>query len=550
MVIEKPKTIVIRVDSSSRIGVGHVMRCLTLANQLKSEEHRIVFLCKQQQGDVNNIIKESGFEVELLSKPAFDISYEQNESLWLGCHFKDDAKECQQKISLLKLKPVDLLIIDHYSLDHKWQNLLMPYCKKIMVIDDLANRKHVCDILLDQTFGRSQSDYGGLTPQYCMKLVGNEYILLRDEFKILRKKSQKRRKLYITEYNKKHSNGPVPANIIITMGGSDPENLSQKALLAIEKLTQQTRKITTKVVISSQSKHLGTLALFCQNNTWASLIIDSKSMAELMLTADIAIGACGGTAWERCALGLPCLTTVNAENQQVIANNLANKGAIINLGWHQNITIDSISFALKNLQNDIDKYAKMVNACFDVCDGVGARKVAQFITTKTMNTVLRKQYEITNELVFRDATLDDCELTFHWQSNKKIRQYFTTPETPSWQEHSQWYQGCLKDKNRTLLILQDQYQNNIGLLRLDKQKTNQKTANCYEISIIIAPKHQGNSFSVIALKNLVKLNESAQYIATIDTKNTASQRAFIKAGFEKMSSNTYQLTVHNFKVCT
>lgn len=541
--------IVFRVDSSTIIGHGHVMRCLTLAQALlrafkthqQVEKLFIVFICRSNKGNINQRIIDSGFHLIELPASSQTISADNTNS-WLGTSYQEDALRCIEQIKTLT--DISLLVVDHYAIDHHWQSLIKPYCQKMFVIDDLANRQHVCDYLLDQTYLRNCSDYNALIPEHSAMLLGQQYILLRDEFSALKASATRRRQVYMT------ANNSSTCNILITMGGSDPENLSKKALLAIKKLIQQEIEVTTNVVISSKSKHLNALKQFCQSNTWATLIVDSKNMAELMLTADIAIGACGGTAWERCALGLPCLTTINAENQQLIADNLTTKGAIINLGWHQDVTIDSMSYAIKSLQGNTDKYKKMVSACFDVCDGTGTQKVAQFIMTETLNTPQKQIYADTNNVKFREASIDDCELTFHWQSNKKTRQYFNNPETPSWQEHKQWYQDCLKDKNRTLIILQDQYSNNIGLLRLDKQITNQCTINCYEVSLIIAPRYQGNGFSVLALNSLIKRNENSKYIANIDPKNTASKKAFIKAGFTQFSSTTYQLTVANFKVST
>lgn len=388
MAVNKPKVIAIRADSSSRIGSGHVMRCLTLASLFSKENYQIIFLCKQHHGNINALIQRSGFEIKLLSKPVFRIEDEKDASLWLGCHYQDDAKECKQLINGLHLKYIDLLIVDHYSLDFQWQNILKPLCKKIMVIDDLANRKHHCDILLDQTYGRTKQDYKDLTPKNCDFLIGKQYMLLRDEFLLLRNKSQVKRALYIKEHSQKSSNEIVTTNILICMGGTDPDNISQLSLNALKCLNEKGQNITSNVIISSQSKHLPSLVFFCNEHAWANIIVDCNNIAELMVLADLAIGASGTTAWERCCLGLPCLTTINAENQQLIAHNLAKTAATINLGWHENVVIECISSAIKNLLDDIDTYEKMTNACFNVCDGKGTIKVAEHIIKTSLHRKL------------------------------------------------------------------------------------------------------------------------------------------------------------------
>ena len=155
------------------------MRCLTLAKKLKNLDCKIIFLCKQHNGHLNHVIKKQGFELISLSAPMTNIDQQLNDKLWLGCEIKEDAQECMD--SLLEHANVDLLIVDHYSLDHRWHNIVKQSCKTLMVIDDLK-RTHNCDILLDQTYARTQQDYINLVPNKCELLLGEKFMLLRDEF--------------------------------------------------------------------------------------------------------------------------------------------------------------------------------------------------------------------------------------------------------------------------------------------------------------------------------------------------------------------------------
>ena len=174
-------TVAIRVDASTRMGTGHVMRCLTLATKLKEHGVNVIFLSKKHQGNLNQFIAQKGFELIALSAPKQSIENQTDEKLWLGCRFQDDANECLEALQDIA---INLLIVDHYSLDAHWQRLIKAKCSqtKLMVIDDLANRSHDCDILLDQTLGREKSDYEKLVPNYCQLLLGAEFIMLRDEF--------------------------------------------------------------------------------------------------------------------------------------------------------------------------------------------------------------------------------------------------------------------------------------------------------------------------------------------------------------------------------
>lgn len=362
--------IAFRVDSSTIIGHGHVMRCLTLAQAIvraqKQLKIHISFITKANQGNINHLISKAGYQLVLI--PAGESPIKQEDSnTWLGCTAEQDAL---QTIEAIKTLPsVDLLIVDHYAIAKSWHLLVKPFYQHLMVIDDLASRPLDCDFLLDQTLNRQAEKYHTLVPEHCQLLLGQNYMLLRDEFVALKAQAKARREQQSKQLRQ--------VNILITMGGGDPDNLSMLALLAIEKLRMDFPNISATLVVSSQSKHLDALRKQQRNLTWCQLITDSQHMAELMLNADIAIGASGSTAWERCCLGLPSLTTVNAQNQQLIAENLAKAGASINLGWHQQIIVDAVSKQLRRLVDTPQEYLSMVDNCFAACDGKGANRVAQ-----------------------------------------------------------------------------------------------------------------------------------------------------------------------------
>jgi UDP-2,4-diacetamido-2,4,6-trideoxy-beta-L-altropyranose hydrolase len=531
--------ITFRVDSSTIIGYGHVMRCLTLAHALLDESNTInktdidqslliSFICRDHQGHINQLILDAHFN--LLQLPAVEQKINpKSTGSWLGTSVEQDV---QQSITQVKSLPfIDLLIVDHYAIDHKWHKLMKPYYHKLLVLDDLANRLLDCDYLLDQTFNRDKESYLALVPAHCQLLLGQDYILLRNEFSLLKEQAQRRRQ----QSDNQGESRLNLANILITMGGTDPENLSQLALLSIRELIKALPKVTVNVVISDQSVHLASLTIFCNEHTWANLIINSRNMADLMLSADIAIGASGGTAWERCCLGLPSLTTVNAENQQLIAQNLAQAGATINLGWYQHVTTKAIISAINQLVNNENFYDKMTDACFNICDGQGAKKVAEQLIS------------IPNEIELKLAQSENCELVYRWQSNKQVRKYARNPNIPKWEEHIEWYDSCLQDPNRMLYLLYDYQQSIVGLLRLDHLLVNNHARHTYEISIIVSPVHQGKGIAVSALKKMKTLHRNATYTATIQDKNISSQKAFAKVGFQQVSPEYYQLNISNFQ---
>jgi len=518
--VKAKKIIVIRADASTRIGTGHIMRCLTLAAKLKVDEHRIIFFCKQHHGHLNDFIENSGFEVIALSKPVNNLETEHNEHPWLGCHYQDDAKECLQYVQNFKLKKIDLLIVDHYSLDYQWQDLFKPLCEKIMVIDDLADRKHHCDILLDQTFGRTPQDYQSLLPKHCTLLLGKQYMLLRDEFYHARNLAQEKR------INPQQS---LPNHVLISLGGTDPDNIASKILSWLISMKADYRELNICLVANSHSNFLSELNTLAQKHQWIEIIIQPSSMAKLMLNANIAIGSSGATAWERCCLGLPSLSIISADNQQLVSKSLMDAGAITNLGCFKQLNIKTFRDAFAELFHNQKNYQKMVLRSFSCCDGLGAGRAAK--------RVLHKM----SILELKLATIKDKEITFSWQADKNIRQYFNQSTTPTWAEHSHWFDNNLSNPVSSLYII---HNNNmpVGTLRLDEQCQDE-----YDISILITNSAQGQGIALDALNKISQLKENGLFFADIHQDNINSAKVFKKAGFTPVSSSRHCLEIKGHK---
>lgn len=206
--------IVFRTDASIQIGTGHVMRCLTLADELTRQGHECRFICREHPGHLGCLVNSKGYDLTLLPPPS-DQPLQQTNSetddyeLWLGAPWQEDARQTLDAIS--SLNP-DWLVVDHYALDAHWERTLSSTVDKIMVIDDLANRPHECTLLLDQNLGRIASDYDELLPTTCQRLIGPRYALLRPEFAALREQSLKRR------------GKPELKRILISLGGVDRTN--------------------------------------------------------------------------------------------------------------------------------------------------------------------------------------------------------------------------------------------------------------------------------------------------------------------------------------
>ena len=250
----------------------------------------------------------------------------------------------------------DLFVIDNYNLDIKYERYFRTFAKKIMVIDDLANRKHDCDILLDQTFGRDASDYKTLVPENCQILVGSDYVLLRKDFRALREKALEKR-ARTTQIKR----------ILISMGGSDPENHTRKALQELKNLGY---KGAIDIVLGFQPTHLDSINHYIKALSNDCMIHIDADMPNLTYTADLAIGAAGSSVWERCCLGLPMVLMLTANNQEKIYENLRNMHAAICLEQHESLLRLPCIAQIKNLQRNSSR----------LCDGLGINLIMEKVS--------------------------------------------------------------------------------------------------------------------------------------------------------------------------
>lgn len=332
--------IIIRADASTQMGTGHVMRCLALADELKAAGCSVEFFGAILPGDLIDFTASKGYKVHPVDTSS-------------------DSEEQILKILSEKKEIIDWMIFDHYGYDAKKETWFRKFAKKIMVIDDLANTKHDCDLLLDQNYVKDKNRYDHLLPQGCTKLLGTQYALLRPEF------SEKRKDIGIR-------NGNI-RRLLVFLGGSDPDNVTGIVLDGVKLLSRA--DIFIDVVIGSSNPHRENIEKKVDALSNASLTVQASNMAEKMGAADLCIGAGGATSWERMCLGLPTMAIVIAENQRKITEELEADGLVINLGWHKGITPERIKENLETWIGKPERIYEMSNKISAVVDGMGVRRV-------------------------------------------------------------------------------------------------------------------------------------------------------------------------------
>lgn len=354
--------VVIRVDASVEMGMGHLMRCLSLARALADDGAKVFFLLRSHAAGLTRLIEGEGHSVQLLpdpdGRPDAPAADGTAHAHWLPATWQKDAEQTSAAID--RIGPVDWLIVDHYALDARWERMQRERVSRILAIDDLADRNHDCDVLLDQNLVLEMDRrYSGRLPATCKALLGPSYALLRPEFAEQRKSLSER-------------SGKV-GRILLCYGGSDPGNETAKALSAVKSLSLPW--LAVDVAIGLSNPHAASISGLCREMPLAELHPSADNMAELMIRADLAIGAGGVMSWERCCLALPTIAVDIAVNQTGALTALASSGAVAYLGSASSVTVDQIAGTIRSMLDDPARTRMMGEAAMALVDGLGTSRV-------------------------------------------------------------------------------------------------------------------------------------------------------------------------------
>jgi UDP-2,4-diacetamido-2,4,6-trideoxy-beta-L-altropyranose hydrolase len=508
VMVNKMPLIAIRTDASSQIGTGHFMRCLTLANGLKQRGAQIRFVCRHLPEHLRSMLVANGHELGLLEGVQNDAALgELAHAHWLEVSQSQDAMD---SIHSLSDRTWDWLIVDHYALDSRWESLLRHSANKILAIDDIADRQHDCDVLLDQNlYADMETRYAGKAPPHCQLLLGPRYALLCDEFRRLHEQIKPR--------------GGAVKHVLVFFGGIDADNYTG---LAIETLAQMgIPGIHVAVVIGTQHPAREQIKTECARHGFVCYEQTDK-MAELMSTADLAIGAGGAATWERCCLGLPALVLCTAENQQKQIKDAAQRGLLYSpeiVGDLTEVISRHVLALIENVhlrQLISDNGIHMVNGC-----GVS-------------HVLASMGY---NDVEIRMATLADSKELFRWRNHPGIREVSRNTDAIAWQDHQKWLASILADSKKWLLIGEDG-ETPTGVVRFDAKDDEA------EVSIYLTAEKASSGLGLNLLhsaEHWLTANhpEICKIRAYVLGANDRSMRFFTKAGY-KLESSEYIKRLH------
>jgi UDP-2,4-diacetamido-2,4,6-trideoxy-beta-L-altropyranose hydrolase len=356
-------TVVFRVDASTRMGTGHVMRCLTLAESLRARGAQTWFVSRTQAGDLITLVRNRGLDVRVLPAPPPEPSEAADiYATWLGVPELTDATET---LAALRSDKPDWLVVDHYGLGARWEQQLRPHVGRLLVIDDLANRPHDCDVLLDPNHWRDPDGrHAGLVPEGCQVLVGAPYVLLGPEYARHRHAARVR--------------DGIVRRVLVYFGGSDPDDMTRMVLGVLSMPPFQ--HLDVDIVVGPNNLNADTIRAEAAGRKRTMVHSPRAHLADLMAQADLAVGAGGVASWERCCLGLPALVICIADNQRPTCEALSAAGLIHYVGESTSVGPTDIEMALRSLVSDRDRMVALSALSARLIDGRGAARVADIIT--------------------------------------------------------------------------------------------------------------------------------------------------------------------------
>lgn len=473
------KTLLIRADANAHIGTGHLMRCLALAQAWQAQGGEAIFITACDSVGLLQRLKDEKFRVVMLGD-----TY-------------PNPDEWEITAQVLTDYPNAWVVLDGYHFDGVYQQRVKDAGQRLLVIDDMAHLEHYyADVVLNQNLYAEQLHYA-CDPDTRL-LLGTRYALLRREFWLWR---EWRREI-----------PEVACKVLVTLGGSDPDNVTLKVIQALQFLEMP--DLEAIVVVGGSNPHYESLQAAVTSTPWIQLVRNVHNIPELMAWADVAISAAGSTCWELALMGLPSLLIVLAENQRPIATGMVQAHAAFNLGEHSTLTAAHIAKTLRNTISQVSQRKTFSQHSRALIDGQGSQRVANFLQRK---------------LSLRPVQTTDSALIWGWANDAVTRAASFTSDAIPWETHVTWFAERLNDPHCSFYLAFDASGVPVGQIRY------QLEGEAATVSVSVAPERRGNGCGTALIQagtQQLLADTSIKHIhAYIKPENIASMLAFQRAGF-------------------
>ncbi len=470
------KTVVIRADASVKNGTGHIMRCLALGHALKRDGNEVCFAVKECPDALLKKIKSDSFSILRIKAKAGSIA----DALEL-------AKSAKRRKSFW-------IVVDGYHFTDKYQDSIKEAGLHLLFIDDYGHcRTYSADIILNQNLYAGTHFYPE-PDTFTRILLGTQYALLRPDFRQYR--------------NWKREISEKAVRILLTLGGSDPDNTTLRLLKALKKLNFE-----VKAVVGGANPHLKSLEKEIKKSPDLKILKNVSDMPALMAWADIAITSGGSTCWETCFMGLPNIITYCADNQKPIAMSLDSAGAAINLGHNKDLTEKKFAATLRKLSEDIETRKMMSEKGRLLVDGTGADRVIHIMSAPSL----------------RRAVKDDCRFVWELSNSKDVRFFSFSSDPIPWVKHREWFKKMIADEKSSFYVAENPEGVKVGQVRF---RINGSDATI-TTSLVLEFRGRGYGSLLIAQgsESLFRSTRVHTIHSYIKPDNKASIRSFVKAGY-------------------
>ena len=506
-----------RTDASLAMGTGHVMRCLALAEVLRSRGTTVRFVCREHAGHLIHLIEEHGLPVLRLPRPAAGAppASSSGYGAWLGV---TQAQDAQETAAGLQGEKPDWMVVDSYALDVDWETHMRPRVGKLMVLDDLADRVHDCDVLLDQNYSDKGTRYRDRVPKRCQQLLGPRYALLRQEFRA------RRRTL------RAHC-GKVE-KVAVFFGGSDPDNVSRTALEALS--VPGLRHLEVDLVVGTNNPRRNELEKLAAARPRAHIHGPLPDLAALMGAADLGVGAGGITTWERMCLGLPSVIVSIADNQRLASQALAQAHLVRYAGHRTEVGAARLALLLQQLVGDSSTLSEFSLQGQLLVDGLGAARVAEVL-----------QPTGAEQIDLRPARDDDVVAFFLWANDPHVRRNAVHTDPISWPEHREWFAAKMRSDDSRLFVLEASGLP-VGQIRFDRAAG--ETRIDYSLDEIARGRGWGTRLVDLGMARM-RDSRPVQLSAAVKAENPHSHAVFRRLGFEAAAEDAAGTIVYRKHLC-
>jgi UDP-2,4-diacetamido-2,4,6-trideoxy-beta-L-altropyranose hydrolase len=483
-----------RCDANPRVGSGHVMRCLTLADALAEGGAECWFLSAADSFAALEIVRARGHRTVCLAEdeavehvPAESGWPEPTYASWIPKGWRHDFESCRAALNGLE---ADWLVVDHYALDARWESAMRDHARRILVVDDLADRKHDCDALLDSNFGRKPSDYSELVPENCKVLAGSDKVLLRPEF---------------VRPRGRHPDRVGVRRILVNMGGVDSGNASEAVIGALEAMPGWDDASITVLLgrAAPWIEQVRSRAGRCRR--FVRVLVDAPDIAALMEDSDLAIGTGGTGVYERLFMGLPSVVMAIADNQVTHLKRMAAAGLFELVG-----SVQEIPSVLRRCQGAIPHPPRSVVGC-------GVAAVCHALAV--------------DQLVLCRPSALDIRRSFAWLGDSALRASFLMRTVPTRSAHVQYWRALPSrdDQRGFSAYSRGRHVGNAGLKHIDFES---RRAEVWLYLGSAADRGQGLGAQVLtALEAAARRLGIDHTYLHVGTENSVARRLYAASGY-------------------